>query len=299
MSVHRWEGAKEIWPDVAALQQNSTHPIARAMVQFIRSKCERENWPEAVAVTQSQHGGIGGTVEGRPLWIGNQSFIERQGIIVADQWTECMSQGLAEGYSPILIAQAGQIAAVALVGDGLRPDVAQHVAWLKQQGWEVGILSGDHQTVVRQVANAIQVPSETAFGDLLPEDKVRMIAQSQQNSAVVVMVGDGVNDSAALAAASVGIAAHHSAEVSLQAAPVYLGRPGLSGVIDLLQVSQGTMRNIRRNFAFSLTYNLTAVCLAGLGFINPLGAAILMPISSLTVVGLSFWPIRHGDQSGL
>lgn len=298
MLVQRWEGDKEIWPAVAVLQQNSTHPIAHAMVQFIRSKCEQESWPEVEEVTQAQHGGIGGVVDGLQIWIGNQSFIERHGIHVSEKWRECISQGLADGYSPIFIAHSSQVAAVALVGDGLRPDVARHVAWLKQEGWQVGILSGDHQTVVRQVANAIHIPSEQAFGDQLPEDKVRMIGQSQLNSAVVVMVGDGVNDSAALAAASVGIAAHHSAEVSLQAAPVYLGRPGLSGVIDLLQVSQGTMRNIRRNFAFSLTYNLTAVGLAGLGFINPLGAAILMPISSLTVVGLSFWPIRLNDPNG-
>jgi len=297
MLVQRWDGDRESWPAVAAIQQNSTHPIAQAMVQFVRSKSNPVHWPEVQEVIQSQHGGIGGVVDGRALWIGNQSFIERQGIPIAEKWQESIAQCLAEGNSPIFIAHSGQIAAVAMVGDGLRPDVARHVAWLKQQGWQVGILSGDHQTIVRQVASAIQVPDELAFGDQLPEDKVQQIARSQQNSAVVVMVGDGVNDSAALAAASVGIAAHHSAEVSLQAAPVYLGRPGLSGVIDLLQVSQGTMRNIRRNFAFSLIYNLTAVCLAGLGFINPLGAAILMPISSLTVVGLSFWPIGHKNPT--
>lgn len=293
MLVHRWEGNREVWPAVAAVQQNSTHPIAQAMVQFVRSKCERDTWPEVQEVIQSQHGGIGGVIDGHNIWIGNQAFVERQGIMVGDQWRAFGEQGLAEGYSPIFVAQDSKVVAVALVGDGLRPDVKRHVDWLRQQGWQVGILSGDHQAVVRQVAAAIHVPSEQAFGDQLPEDKVRMIEQSLNDSAVVVMVGDGVNDSAALAAASVGIAAHHSAEVSLQAAPVYLGRPGLAGVVDLLMVSRGTMKNIRRNFAFSLTYNLTAVCLAGLGFINPLGAAILMPISSLTVVGLSFWPIRR------
>lgn len=295
MSVHHWEGDREIWPAIAAIQQNSTHPIARAMVQFIGSKCESHTWPDVPEVIQSQHGGIGGVIDGRSVWIGNQAFMERQGITISHSWGSAIEQGLAEGCSPIFVAHSQQIVAVALVGDGLRPDVARHVDWLRRQGWQVGILSGDHQAVVRQVAAAIHVPSEQALGDQLPEDKVRAIERSLRESAVVVMVGDGVNDSAALAAASVGIAAHHSAEVSLQAAPVYLGRPGLAGVIDLLQVSHGTMRNIRRNFAFSLTYNLTAVCLAGLGFINPLGAAILMPISSLTVVGLSFWPIRHDE----
>jgi Cu2+-exporting ATPase len=249
-------------------------------------------------VAQSQQGGIGGQVAGEWYWIGNQAFLQRQGVSLLGRWLSVAEDCLQSGFAPIYVAREQTIVALVAVGDGLRPDVAQHVGWLQRHGWRVGILSGDHQAIVRQVAAAIQVPEECAWGEQLPEDKVRVIRQSQEDAAVVVMVGDGVNDSAALAAASVGMAAHHSAEVSLQAAPVYLGRPGLEGVIQLLRISQGTMVNIRRNFAFSLTYNLTAVGLAGLGFINPLGAAILMPISSLTVVALSFWPIRQSSEVG-
>src|SRR5690606_939039 len=102
-----------------------------------------------------------------------------------------------------------------------------------------------------------------------------------------VMVGDGVNDSAALAAAAVGIATHEGAEASLRAAPVYLGRPGLQGVLELLAASRSTMRTIRRNLAVSLIYNGLAVGLAAAGLINPLVAAVLMPLSSLSVVSSS------------
>lgn len=291
MMVQRWSGLDNVLPIVAAIQQHSTHPIAQALVQYAQRQVPEEAWPVVDQVAQTQQGGIGGSVAGEWYWIGNAAYLQRQGVAIAGDWLEVADDSLRRGHAPIFVARQQSIVAIASVGDGLRPDVAQHVGWLQRRGWRVGILSGDHQAIVRQVAAAIQVPEELAWGDRLPADKVQAIQQTQADSAVVVMVGDGVNDSAALAAASVGIAAHHSAEVSLQAAPVYLGRPGLEGVIQLLQISQGTMANIRRNFAFSLTYNLTAVCLAGLGFINPLGAAILMPISSLTVVALSFWPI--------
>jgi Cu2+-exporting ATPase len=293
MMVQHWEGAIDVLPEVAAVQQNSTHPIAQAMVQFARQQVATDPWPTVNQVAQSQQGGIGGQFADHWIWIGNEPFMRRQGVSVPAAWQSVAERCLGQGFSPIYVARDQEVVAVAAVGDGLRPDVERHVVWLQQQGWQVGILSGDHSRVVQRVAASLQIPPTEAWGDQLPEDKVRMIGHSQQNAAVVVMVGDGVNDSAALAAASVGIAAHHSAEVSLQAAPVYLGRPGLQGLVQLLQLSRGTMRNIRRNFAFSLTYNLTAVCLAGLGYINPLGAAILMPISSLTVVGLSFWPVQR------
>lgn len=292
MRVQGWTGAQDVFAEIGAIQQNSTHPIAQAMRKCADERAPDRSSIEVQQVTQSQQGGIGGRIDGQWFWIGNQAFLQRQAIQLPPAWSHEAETVLEQGLSPIFVARGSQVVAIAAVGDGLRPDVPAQVKWLQDHGWDVGILSGDHAQVVRQVAQQIHIPIPLAFGEQLPADKVARIQASQVSDSVVVMVGDGVNDSAALAAASVGIAAHHSAEVSLQAAPVYLGRPGLSGVLDLMLISVGTMRNIRRNFHFSLFYNLTAVGLAGLGFINPLGAAILMPISSITVVALSFWPIK-------
>ena len=131
------------------------------------------------------------------------------------------------------------------------------------------------------------------MGGASPERKLQVIRQAlSQHDArgrhlPVVMVGDGVNDAAALAAADVGIAAHGGAEASLAAADIYLHQPGLSAIIDLVSASQRTMRVIRRNLAASLFYNALAATLALTGVINPLIAAILMPVSSLSVMAIS------------
>lgn len=178
------------------------------------------------------------------------------------------------------------------VGDPLRTDARAVVERLRARGWRVGILSGDHPEIVARVGAALGLPSARCRGGLSPRDKVDAVLRRCSRDETVVMVGDGVNDSAALAAASVGIAARDGAEASLQAAPVYLGRPGLAGVLELMDRSRATMRVIRRNFAVSLAYNAVAVGLAAAGLVSPLVAALLMPLSSLTVVGLSLAPAR-------
>jgi Cu2+-exporting ATPase len=153
-------------------------------------------------------------------------------------------------------------------------------------GWKVGILSGDHSEIVQAVAARLGIAAELARGELLPENKVQVV-QGHADAEPVVMIGDGVNDSAALAAASVGIAVRGGAEASLSAASVYLAREGLSDFIALVRLARTTMNTIRWNFAASLGYNALAVGLAATGLIHPLLAAILMPVSSLTVVSIS------------
>jgi Cu2+-exporting ATPase len=141
------------------------------------------------------------------------------------------------------------------------------------------------------VALQLGIPAERAIGGASPELKLQTIQHAMQESGQrepVVMVGDGVNDAAALSAASVGIAVHGGAEASLAAADVYLSRPGLAPIVELTDASRNTLRTIRRSLAVSLCYNAIAATLAMAGLIGPLVAAILMPISSFTVLTLAY-----------
>lgn len=131
------------------------------------------------------------------------------------------------------------------------------------------------------------MPADRTYGDVSPEDKLAFILEGSENG-TTVMVGDGVNDSAALAASGVGIAVEGGAAASLQAADVYLSQPGLRGILELMRGAKQTVRTIHMNFAASLGYNVTAAALAMTGQISPLIAAILMPLSSLTVLSIAF-----------
>jgi Cu2+-exporting ATPase len=159
----------------------------------------------------------------------------------------------------------------------------------------VGILSGDHRGAVEVVADALDLPTERRFSGLSPEQKLERIQAARREQRTVVMVGDGVNDAAALAAATVGVAVHGGAEACLAAADVYIDRPGLAHVARLVRGARQTLRVIRRNLAFSLAYNMVGAGLALAGLISPLVAAVLMPLSSLTVL-VSSYRVRTFDD---
>jgi Cu2+-exporting ATPase len=154
-------------------------------------------------------------------------------------------------------------------------------------GWEVGILSGDHPEVAVAVGRRLGLSPEACRGGLSPEDKLRVVA-AEAAIRTTVMIGDGVNDGAALAAATVGIAVHGGAEAALAAADVFVGRPGVARIAELLEGSRRTMGVVRRNLVFSLVYNGVGVSAALAGVLDPLVAAVLMPLSSMTVILSSY-----------
>jgi Cu2+-exporting ATPase len=282
--VVAWIGDESVRPAVAALEHSSIHPVALALQNVATAK------GIATAVRHGQ-GGLEGVVDGRVLVVGNERFVATRAQTNAALVLET-SRLADRALSPVFIAVDGTIVAVAGVGDPLREDATAAVAELRARGHTVGILSGDHPAIVRAVGRSLGIPDSLCHGGLDPEAKVEHV---RNTTGPVVMVGDGVNDSAALAAASVGIATRDGAEASLEAAPVYLGRPGLGPLLELLDGSRATMRAITRNFAVSLFYNGVSVGLAAAGLINPLVAALLMPLSSLGVIGLSLslrWPRR-------
>ena len=192
------------------------------------------------------------------------------------------------------MAVDGAVVAAASFGDPLRAEAPGVVARLRERGWSVRLLSGDARDVVQAVAGQVGVGSGDWRGEVTPEGKLEEIERAAGQGAVV-MVGDGVNDAAAMARATVGVAVRGGAEASLAVADVYLSRPGLSALDELMEGSERTLRVIRRNVAMSLVYNVAGAALAMGGWINPLLAAILMPASSITVV-LASWRSRTFEE---
>lgn len=285
----RWDGPDALKPLVAALERESSHPIAIAVQQA---------WPvlamfEAHDVVQTMGGGIEGTVNGRRVIVGAPVFVARR-TGVEDHAPGVRIDAFAEeGLTPVWVAVDGEVVARAGFGDPLRADTRASVDRLRALGWRVALLSGDHPAVVRATAQRLGIALADAIGGASPEEKLRRVEEARTRG-TVLMVGDGVNDAAAIAAATVGVGVHGGAEASMSAADVYLARPGLGPLVELVEGAHRTMLVIRNNIIFSVAYNTLGATLALLGILDPLIAAVLMPMSSLSVV-LTSWRGRTFD----
>jgi Cu2+-exporting ATPase len=282
-----WEGPDWVRPYVLAVEADSSHPIADGF---------RRAWTDVPAprATHSDHiagGGIVGDVDGRQVVVGSPRFVLR--FADHDFVTSELLSRIDPALTPVLVAIDGNVIAAAALGDPVRPDSADAIARLRSRGWDVSILSGDARSVAVATGAKLGITSDNCTGDASPEDKLRAVERAL-GDAPVVMVGDGINDAAAIAAASVGIGVHGGAQACLASADIYLTTPGLGPLVHLVRGAERTMRVIRRNITFSIVYNLLGAGLAMSGRLTPLVAAILMPVSSLTVVFAS-WRGRAFD----
>ncbi|HKZ05755.1 MAG TPA: heavy metal translocating P-type ATPase [Methylomirabilota bacterium] len=277
-----WWGDPAARPLVAAVEAHSAHPVARALVTALGP-----DLGAATTVTEEMGGGVEGHVAGRRVLVGSPRFVADRGARVAPVVVGEITRLVEGGITAVVVAVDGEAVAVAGLGDELRPDATSAVARIRAHGWRVGILSGDDPRVVTAVGRSLGLEAALCRGMMSPEDKVHVIRSGAAQGAVV-MVGDGVNDAAALAAATVGVGVHGGAEAVLAAADVYVARPGVAAVAELLDGAERTLRVIRRNLALSLGYNAVAVTLAMGGHLDPVVAAILMPLSSVTVIASSF-----------
>ncbi len=281
----RYEGDDAALDLAAALEAESSHAVARAF---------RASYGRSVTVVRSAEDvrevpgqGISGRLDGRDVRVGNRAHVEAAGASVPPALAERADALVAEGLSPVFVAVDGSVDGVAGVGDPIRPDARKTLDALRARGIRVRILSGDHPAVVARVAAELGVPAEDARGGLDPEakrDAVAALTEEKGRARAIVMVGDGVNDAAALALADVGVAVLGGTGASIAAADVVLTREGVAPLLDVLDGSQRLRGVIRRNLGFSFVYNVAASTAVVLGFVGPLLAAVLMPVSSLTVV---------------
>ncbi len=283
LAVVRWHGAEAVRRVAAAAEAHSTHPVAVALADGV----DTTGVPVPTDVEQHPGRGLTARVEGSDLLVGSPTFAEERIGGFSDAHAAEIRTAIDEGLTPIVVALDGEIEAVAALGDSIRPDTADALHAIGARGWRIEVLSGDHPGTVRALLQRLGLDPSSGRGGAVPEDKIERVRQAAEQGPVV-MVGDGVNDAAALAAATVGVGVHGGAEAALAAADVYLGEPGLTPLVRLLDGSTRTLGVIRRNLVFSLGYNAVAVTLAMLGLMHPLIAAILMPASSITVVVSSY-----------
>ncbi len=291
-----WHGDPSVRALVLALEAGSSHPLADAF---------RRAWPDVAvpAPTEVRHvvgAGIEGTVNGHRVRVGSPRFaaaaVHAEGAYsVAPPAADAAGNPAAvpETATPVHVVVDGVLVAVAGVGDAIRADAASALATLRARGWRTRLLSGDAPEVAAAVGRTLGFAPGDVIGGASPEAKLAEVQREKARAAAagggrVVMVGDGVNDAAAIAAADVGIGVHGGAEACLATADIYLTRPGLAPLVELTEGAARTLRVIRRNIGFSIGYNLIGASLAVAGVLTPLIAAILMPAASVTVV-LGSW----------
>lgn len=283
VALSAWHGPEWVKPLVLSLEQGSSHPLADGF---------RRAWTGigALPVAESRHvvgGGLEGIVAGHRVRIGSSRFVSAGSIREAPGVRAALG-AMDRALTPVHVAVDGELVAVAGLGDVVRADALRSLRTLRDRGWRTVMLSGDAKEVVESAAEWLGFDDEDAIGEATPEDKLAFVQSLRARGEHVVMIGDGVNDAAAIAAAHVGIGVHGGAEACLSAADVYLARPGLTPLVELTEGAAGAMRVIRRNITFSIAYNIAGATLAIMGALTPLVAAILMPVSSLTVV-LGSW----------
>jgi len=286
-TVERWEGDPRAVELAFALEEGSAHPVAQAFRRSSLSPCAAV---ETVDVKEVPGRGITGRVGGHAVAVGSEAFLRELGVPLPEAFARHGRALVEAGLSPIHVVVDGELAAVGGVGDALRSDARETVRELVARGVRPRILSGDHPAVVTSIARELGLPEEDALGGMSPEEKRDLVAEAVAERDAsggrgrFLMVGDGVNDAAALALADVGVAVEGGAGASILAADVVLTRPGLRPLFELWRGSRRVLRIIHRNLAFSLLYNLVGATLALVGLVGPLLAALLMPVSSLTVI---------------
>jgi Cu2+-exporting ATPase len=284
LCVVQWTGTSEALQLAAALESQSDHPAAHAIVAFATQ--QDPIWHPTryriEEVAQSYGRGIEGRVNGRRVVIGLPTETSSP--------QSPSTNAYANVCQSIRVQIDGLDQGSLLLGDRERPGAVESLVRLCDRGWKIGLLSGDRKEVVETLASRLKAEGLSFVAvraEQSPEDKLQVIQTSKTEYPTTVMVGDGINDAAALAAADVGIAIRGSGETCLKHAPVFIPSNQLDSIVKLMDASKNTVRGIHRCFAASLLYNAITISLAATGWIHPLIAALFMPLSGITVLTMA------------
>ena len=283
-----------------AVEQASEHAVAAAITAAALAEAGDRSGPLPQAEGFKALPGLGarGTVDGREVLVGRERLLADHGLTVpADLAAQCREWEQA-GRTAVLAGWDGAARGAIAVADTVKPSAAPAVAELRALGLRPILLTGDNEPTARAVAAAVGI--EEVIAGTLPADKAAVITGLRADGYRVAMVGDGVNDGPALAAADLGLALGSGTDVAISAADMILLRDDLRAVPDAIGLARAAFRTIRRNLGWAFGYNAAAIPLAALGFLNPIIASAAMMLSSLFVVANSLrlqrYPLRAGSQ---
>ncbi|MQA04898.1 MAG: heavy metal translocating P-type ATPase [Streptosporangiales bacterium] len=283
--VHVADGMAEdeVLRVAGALENASEHPIAQAIA---RGAEERVGELAAVEQFENVEGlGVQGIVDGHAVLVGRPALLEQWSQYLPAELAAARAEAEQDGQTAVAVGWDGEARAVLLVADTVKDTSAEAVRQFRELGLAPVLLTGDNETVARSVA--AQVGIDEVVAEVLPKDKVDVVSRLQSDGKVVAMVGDGVNDAAALAQADLGLAMGTGTDVAIEASDLTLVRGDLRVAADAIRLARKTLGTIKGNLFWAFAYNVAALPLAAAGLLNPMIAAAAMAFSSVFVVSNS------------
>ncbi|MFW5924043.1 MAG: heavy metal translocating P-type ATPase [archaeon] len=265
----------------ARAEHASEHPLATAIVDGAEERGIDVSEPESFENVPGH--GIKATVDGREVLVGNRALLESADIDIADA-TVSLEELESEGKTAMLVAVDGRTVGVIATADEIKESAKRAVEALSGRGLDVWMITGDNERTARAVAEDVGIDADNVKAGVLPEDKANAIDDIQSDGDEAMMVGDGVNDAPALAAASVGTAIGSGTDVAIEAGDVTLMRDDPLDVLKAIRISEATLEKIKQNLFWALGYNTVMIPLASLGLLQPVLAAAAMAFSSVSVL---------------
>ena len=268
---------------VGAVEDASEHPIARAIARVAR---DRLGDLPAVESFESHRGlGVQGVVDGHAVVAGRAQLLADWSLHLPPELEAAKATAEAAGRTAIAAGWDGQVRALLVVADAVKATSAEAIGQLRSLGLRPVLLTGDNERAARAVAASVGI--DEVIAEVLPADKVAVIRRLQDDGRVVAMVGDGVNDAAALAQADLGLAMGTGTDAAIEASDLTLVRGDLRTAADAIRLSRRTLATIKGNLFWAFAYNVAALPLAAAGYLNPLLAGLAMAFSSVFVVSNS------------
>ncbi|MEV1295919.1 heavy metal translocating P-type ATPase [Pseudonocardia sp. NPDC049635] len=275
--------ATELLRLAGGLEDYSEHPIARAVAAAAIAEVGDLPAPESFENIEGK--GVQGVIDGHAVLVGREALLNDWSMPLGEHLGAAKRAAEAKGKTAITVGWDGRARGVLVVSDRIKPTSAEAIARFKQLGLAPVLLTGDNQTVAEQVAAEVGITEVVA--EVLPKDKVDVIARLQSEGKVVAMVGDGINDAPALAQADLGLAMGTGTDVAIEAADITLVRGDLRAAADAIRLARRTLRIIKQNLFWAFGYNTTAIPIAAFGLLNPMLAGAAMAFSSVSVVANS------------